>query len=125
MCSSDLLVGAVGVAIIVYGLAYARRGWTEKFMENLDARGSSGDTGKAYRIIGKVGYIAKGVSFILIGGLFVVAAFTHDAKKSGNLDQALQTLLGYPFGQVLLILIAAGIACYGVFCFARARHLSR
>ena len=119
------LVGLVGVAIAAYGVAQIRRGWTEKFMENLDARGSSGDTGKAYRIIGKVGYIAKGVSFILIGGLFVVAAFTHDAQKSGNLDQALQTLLGYPFGQVLLILIAAGIACYGVFCFARARHLSR
>jgi hypothetical protein len=113
------------VAIAAYGVAQIRRGWTEKFMENLDARGSSGDTGKAYRIIGKVGYIAKGIAFILIGGLFVVAAITHEAKKSGNLDQALQTLLGYPFGQVLLILIAAGIACYGVFCFARARHLSR
>ena len=55
----------------------------------------------------------------------MTAAFTHHAKKSGNLDQALHTLLGYPFGQVLLIVIAAGIACYGLFCFARARHLSR
>jgi hypothetical protein len=119
------LVGLVGVAIAAYGVAQIRRGWTEKFMENLDARGSAGDTGKAYRLIGKVGYIAKGIAFILVGGLFVAAAFTHHAKKSGNLDQALQTLLGYPFGQVLLILIAAGIACYGLFCFARARHLSR
>ena len=119
------LVGLVGVAIAAYGVAQIRRGWTEKFMENLDARGSAGDTGKAYRLIGKVGYIAKGIAFILVGGLFVAAAITHHAKKSGNLDQALHTLLGYPFGQVLLILIAGGIACYGFFCFARARHLSR
>ena len=119
------LVGLVGVAIAAYGIAQIRRGWTEKFMENLDARGSSGDTGKAYRLLGKVGYIAKGVAFILIGGLFVTAAVTHHAKKSGNLDQALHSLLDYPFGQVLLILVAAGIACYGLFCFARARHLSR
>jgi len=119
------LVGLVGVAIAAYGVAQIRRGWTEKFMENLDARGSSGDTGKAYRWIGKIGYIAKGIAFILIGGLFVTAAVTHHAKKSGNLDQALHSLLDYPFGQVLLILIAAGIACYGLFCFARARHLSR
>jgi hypothetical protein len=119
------LVGLVGVAVAAYGVAQIRRGWTEKFMENLDARGSSGDTGKAYRLIGKVGYIAKGIAFILIGGLFVTAAFTHEAKKSGNLDQALHSLLSYPFGKVLLVLIAAGIACYGLFCFARARHLSR
>ncbi|MGZ4457203.1 MAG: DUF1206 domain-containing protein, partial [Nocardioides sp.] len=30
-----------------------------------------------------------------------------------------------PFGPFLLGLIAVGIACYGLFCFARARHLSR
>ena len=53
------------------------------------------------------------------------AAVTHEAKKSGGLDQALQTVLGYPFGQVLLVAIGLGIAAYGLFCFARARHLSR
>jgi len=62
---------------------------------------------------------------VCFNSFFVAAAFTHHAKKSGNLDQALHSLLSYPFGQVLLILIAAGIACYGLFCFARARHLSR
>jgi hypothetical protein len=118
------LVGLVGAAIIGYVLLYARRGWTEKFMENLDARGTAGDTGTAYRIIGKAGYIAKGVAFMVVGGLFVAAAVTHHAKKSGGLDQALHTVLDQPFGPFLLILIAAGIACYGLFCFARARHLS-
>ncbi len=34
-------------------------------------------------------------------------------------------MLDQPFGQVLLIAIGLGIACYGLFCFARARHLSR
>jgi hypothetical protein len=119
------LVGLVGVAIALYGLQYARRGWTEKFMENLDARGTIGDTGRAYRWIGKVGYIAKGVAFIVIGGLFVAAGINHQAKKSGGLDQALHTVLQQPFGPVLLIVIAFGIACYGLFCFARARHLAK
>lgn len=119
------IVGGVGVAIVLYGLSYARRGWTEKFMENLDARGTLGDTGTAYRVVGKIGYIAKGLAFCIIGGLFVAAAYTHDAKKSGGLDQALRTVLEQPFGPVLLILIAAGIGCYGLFCFARARHLAK
>lgn len=118
------VVGLVGAAIVAYGVSYARRGWTEKFLENLDARGTLGDTGTAYRWIGKVGYIAKGIAFCVVGGLFVAAAYTHHAKKSGGLDQALHTVLQQPLGPVLLILIAAGIACYGLFCFARARHLS-
>jgi hypothetical protein len=119
------IVGAIGVAIILYGISYARRGWTEKFMENLDARGTIGDTGAAYRWVGKVGYIAKGLAFCIVGGLFVAAAYTHEAKKSGGLDDALHTVLRQSFGPLLLILIAAGIACYGLFCFARARHLSK
>jgi hypothetical protein len=119
------LVGLVGVAIFAYGVQYARRGWTEKFMENLDVRGTIGDTGTAYRWIGKVGYIAKGIAFMVVGGLFVAAGVTHHAKKSGGLDQALHTVLQQPFGPFLLILIAVGIACYGLFCFARARHLTK
>jgi len=119
------LVGLIGVAIIAYGLQYAYRGWSEKFMENLDARGNAGDAGTAYRWLGKVGYIAKGIAFMVIGGLFVAAGVTHHAKKSGGLDEALRTVLQQPFGPFLLILIALGIGCYGLFCFARARHLSR
>jgi hypothetical protein len=119
------LVGLIGIAIIAYGVQYAYRGWSEKFMENLDVRGTVGDAGTAYRWVGKVGYIAKGVAFAVIGGLFVAAGVTHEAKKSGGLDQALQTVLQQPFGPFLLVLIAVGIACYGLFCFARARHLSR
>lgn len=121
----QLIVGAVGLAIIGYGGALVHRGWTEKFREHLDAQGQSGKDGSAYVKAGKVGYIAKGVAIAVVGGLFGYAAITHDPKKSGGLDQALQTVLEQPFGQALLVVIALGIACYGVFCFARAKHLSR
>ncbi|CAA9381692.1 MAG: hypothetical protein AVDCRST_MAG32-1709 [uncultured Nocardioides sp.] len=123
--AGQLIVGAVGLGIMAYGVSLVVRGWTEKFREHLDAQGQSGQDGSAYVKLGKAGYIAKGIAIMLIGGLFVYAAVTHQAKKSGGLDQALQTVLGYPFGQVLLIAIGLGIAAYGLFCFARARHLSR
>lgn len=121
----QFIVGAVALAIIGYGVSLVIRGWTEKFTEHLDAQGQTGTDGSAYVLLGKVGYIAKGVAIALVGGLFGYAAVTHEAKKSGGLDQALQTVLGYPFGQVMLIAIGLGIAAYGLFCFARARHLSR
>lgn len=121
----QLMVGAIGLAIIGYGISLIIRGWTEKFREHLDAQGQSGDDGSAFVLLGKVGYIAKGVAIGMVGGLFTYAAITHEAKKSGGLDQALQTILQQPFGQVLLTAIGLGIAAYGLFCFARARHLDR
>lgn len=125
MSGGQLIVGVIGLAIIGYGISLVVRGWTEKFREHLDAQGQAGQDGSAYVLFGKVGYIAKGVAIAIVGGLFAWASATHDAKKSGGLDQALQTVLEQPFGQVLLIAIALGIAGYGAFCFARAKHLSR
>ena len=118
------LVGLIGLAIIGYGFYLAYRGWSEKFLEHLDAEGRSGETGTAYRMFGKVGYIAKGIAIGVIGVLFGYAAIDHNAKKSGGLDQALHKILQQPFGPVLLFAISVGIGCYGLFCFARARHLS-
>jgi hypothetical protein len=118
------LVGLVGLAIIGYGGYLVYRGWTEKFLKHLDPEGRSGDAGKAYRLFGKVGYIAKGIAIAVIGVLFLYAAIDHSAKKSGGLDQALHKVLQQPFGPVLLFAISVGIGCYGLFCFARARHLS-
>ncbi len=119
------IVAAVGLAIIGYAANYAWRGWTEKFAEHLDTEGKLGYSGAGYLLLGKVGHIAKGIAFAIVGGLFVYAGITHESGKSGGLDVALQKVLQQPFGQVLLIAIGVGIGCYGLFCFARARHLDR
>lgn len=119
------LVGLIGLGVIVYGANLVRQAYTEKFREKIAAGGTSGDTGTAYVWFGKAGYTAKGIAIAVVGGLFVYAAVTHEAKKSGGLDQALHTVLEQPFGPALLTLMALGIICYGLFSFARARHLSR
>lgn len=125
MPGGQLLVGAVGLAIMAYGARYVWKGWTEEFLKHLDGEGRSGDTGTAYRLLGKVGHIAKGAAILVVGGLFVWAALTHDPKRSGGLDQALQEIAQQPFGQALLAGVALGIGCFGLYCFARSRHLSR
>lgn len=123
--AGQLLVGAVGVGILAIGVAFAVRAWTEKFAKHLTAEGRSGDAGTAYLWLGKTGYAAKGVALGVVGSLFCYAALTHDPDESGGLDQALQEVLDKPFGPVLLGVIAVGIGCYGLFCLARARYLSR
>lgn len=120
----QLIIGAIGLAIIGYGAFQVWTGWTEKFAKKLDAEGRSGQTGRAHLAFGKAGYTAKGISIVLVGVLFCYAAVTHDAKKSGGLDEALLTVLQQPFGPVLLGLIGIGLACYAFFTIARARHMS-
>jgi hypothetical protein len=119
------IVFLVGLAIIGYGGWLVVRGCTDKLKEDLSAQGRSGDTGTAYLWLGRVGHVAKGIAFGIVGGLFCYAAATHDAKKSGGLDEALKEVLEQPFGPVLLVLVGVGIGCYGLFTFAQARHLSR
>lgn len=121
----QLLVGAVGVAVLGYGAHHLWRAWTEQYAGQLSAEGRSGEAGTAYLWAGRIGYAAKGLAIGVVGGLFVYAAATHEPRRSGGLDQALREVLDQPFGPVLLLLMAAGIACYGLFCLARARHLAR
>ena len=118
-------MGALGAGVIVVAGFLAYRGWKEKFRSKLDVKGNTGKDGRAYVLAGKVGYIAKGAALAVIGVLFLYAALSHDAQKSAGLDQALHKVLQQPFGSPVLVVIAVGFACYGLFCFAWARHLDR
>jgi hypothetical protein len=123
--AGPVLVGAVGVGVLVVAGFLAYRGLSESFRSKLDVDGQSGKDGRAYVLFGKIGYVAKGVALAVVGVLFLYAAATHDPDKSAGLDQALHKLLDQPFGAPLLVLVALGFACYGLFAFAWAKHLDR
>jgi Domain of Unknown Function (DUF1206) len=112
----QVLVAAVGAVVIGIGIAQIVKGVKENFTEDLD-RGAP----KSVRRLGSVGYCAKGVAFMIIGGLFVWAAVSYDPDKAGGMDAALSTIREQPFGSVLLTIMAFGIACFGVYCFFWAR----
>ena len=121
----QLLVAAVGVAIAGVGVALARKAWTDRFAKEMDSKGLSGRSGTLYLWLGRVGCVAKGIAFAIVGGLFCYAAATHEPDKSGGLDQALSKVLDQPFGPLLLGAIALGFVAHGLFCFAQARYFDR
>lgn len=121
----QLFVALVGVAVIGYAARLIWRGFSGDFLDKLTTEGQLGDTGRAFEGLGRVGYVSKGVAVGIIGGLFVWAAWTHDPKRAGGLDQALHQVLQERYGSPALLAIAIGIGCYGLFCFAWARHLDR
>jgi hypothetical protein len=121
----QVAVIVVGLVVIGVAVALAYQGWTERFARKLDADGNTGTDGRAYRLFGTIGYLAKGLALAMVGGLFVWAALTRDPQKSGGLDQALHTVLQQPLGSAVIVVVGVGVAFFGLFCFAWARHLDR
>lgn len=117
-----LIVAGIGIVIIVVAVVHAKRGVTKSFEKDLTGGATSGTSGNVIVRLGQAGYCAKAVAFFVLGGLFVWAAWTYNAKKTGGLDQALATLLGEGFGPWLLVVVALGIGCFGLYCFAWARY---
>ncbi|ROO59433.1 uncharacterized protein DUF1206 [Micromonospora sp. Llam0] len=72
--------------------------------------------------LGTAGYVAKGVAYGTAGALVVTAAVQFDPEQARGLDAALHTLREQAFGSVLLSLVAAGFAAFGVYCFAQSRY---
>jgi type IV secretory pathway VirB2 component (pilin) len=73
-------------------------------------------------IAGRVGYIAKGVALIAVGGGLISAAVQHRASQSQGLDGALNEMVKLPLGQALVAVVAVGFAAYGLYSFSRARR---
>lgn len=56
------------------------------------------------------------------GVLTVVATLQADPSKSTGLDAAVKTLGDAPFGRVLLVMAALGIAAFAAYSFVRSRY---
>lgn len=113
----QILVGIVGVVVGAVGVSQITKGVGDKYEDELQ-----GKLGNVQQWIARVGHVGKGSAILIVGGLFIWAAWTHDSETAGGLDTALQTVRGAPFGVVILVAIALGFACYGAYCFIWAKH---
>src|SRR5688500_17685414 len=68
----------------------------------------------------RFGYAAKGVVYVLVGVLAAMAAFGRAGGQATGSKGVMQTLAGHPFGQVVLALVAVGLAGYALWQFIRA-----
>jgi uncharacterized protein DUF1206 len=119
--AGPFLVGLVALVIIGVAVGTAAKGFRKSFVDDLDMTDLPRGTQQWVRRLGVVGYVAKGVTFCIIGILVGIAAVQHDPKEAGGLDAALKTLASQPFGTVALFVVALGLAAYGVYCFAAAK----
>src|SRR4051812_29011600 len=119
------LVAIAAVVLICVGANLVYQGVTKKFLKQIDLTEAPPSATRLITRLGQVGFPAKGIALALVGGLLGYAAITFDPSKASGLDGALRTILSAPFGEVLLTLVAVGIAAFGAFLFARARYPER
>lgn len=111
------LLIAVGLGVAAVGGYHVYKGASKKFLKDLRVSG-----GTAVTAVGVSGYVAKGLVLVGAGLLVIFATLTADPSKAAGIDAAVKTLGQAPFGKVLLILAALGIAAFGAYSFVRSRH---
>ncbi len=115
-----LVLGLVGLGIAVGGIVFVILGVRRSYRTKMSI--PPGALGTAVNVLGVVGFIAKGIALTVVGVLLGVAAVTLDPDAAAGLDGAIETLLGAPFGPLLVGTVGAGFIAYGVFCGFRARY---
>lgn len=112
-------VGAIGLSIVGIGVGAGVKGWKGTFAERL----ALDQNARRWVIpLGRLGFIARGLVFMLIGSFLVLAALHADARDARGLAGALREVEDQPYGWVLLALTALGLFAFGAFQFVTAYY---
>lgn len=112
------LVGLVGLAVVAAGLVMVHEGWSKKFMRYFGSLPPHLRSAVVW--LGRVGTVSRGLVFAVAGVLVVTAAWSARAADAGGIDVAVRTLLGWPYGPQLVLLLGLGLLVFGVYALAEA-----
>lgn len=73
----------------------------------------AGDNGK-YKALARLGYASRGVVYVIVGALAVLAAWGGGGGQTTDTKGALQSLMDEPFGWVLIGVLALGLVAFAV-----------
>ncbi len=116
------LVVLAGLGVIGYGLYQCYKGYKAKFRKRLK-EGEMSERGIKWAArCGRVGFIARGIVFLIVGGFLIEAALRYDSSQAEGLDGVLQALVQQSFGPWLLGGMALGLIAYGLYMLIEARY---
>ena len=113
------LVGIAGAIIAGVGVAQLVKAAKAKFEKWLVM---SGDKLRKVSPICRTGLAARAVTFWIIGGFVIVAAWQADPQEARGLNGALNTLQAQAYGPWLLGAAAIGLIAFAVYSFVEARY---
>jgi len=119
----QVLIGLGGAVAIGVGLYQFKKAVDLAFMEDVRVSQMSDKEVKVMKVVGRSGFSARGVVFPIIGYFLIKAAINHNPAQAKGVGGALAELSQTSW--VLLLVIAIGLAAYGVMhlFFARYRQV--
>lgn len=113
------LVGAVGLIVFGVGVGIGIKGWKGSFQDRL----AIDDATRRWVLpMGRIGFLARGLVFGIIGTFLVLAAMHANAGEARGLAGALRAIQQQPYGWALLGLTALGLFAFGTFQFVVAYY---
>lgn len=109
------LVMLAGLAILGAGAYQFYRGYSAKFEKLLKSEEMSSEEMTWGRRLGRVGFMARGVVYAIIGIFLLVAGFQSNPEQAKGVGGALEYLTGTGWGPWVLGLVAVGLFAYGAF----------
>jgi hypothetical protein len=117
----EWLVAFAGLAIAAAGILQMVKGYKEKFRREL-ALSELSATGRKWAVwAGKIGLMARGFVFVVIGSFLCIAAYRSDPQQAKGLGEALIALEQAPYGPYLLSIVGIGLVAYGAYQFVEAK----
>ncbi len=112
------LLIVVGIGLLATAAAQAVKAYKASFDE------LSGDVPapRQVRWMGRVGYAARALVFAMMAWFLVNVVVQHDPNEAGGIGAALRQLREQEHGALLLLIVAIGLALFGLFSLVEARY---
>jgi hypothetical protein len=121
--AGQLIVIAIALGIAFWGYLMLRRALAYDFREQF--RQLPKYRQRVIDPLGVAGFSALAVVSWIVAWFLLKAAIDYDADQVVGLDGALRQVLDEPYGPLLLLLIALGLAAFGIFRLFDASWRSR
>lgn len=112
------LLIAGGLAIFGIGISNIVKAWREDFTEYLAC---SESMCRRVAPLARIGHIARGLAYLPLASLVVLAGLDERASEVTSFGAALQAVEGQPAGRWILTVAALGFVAFGSFSFIEAR----
>ncbi len=122
MNMGEWIMGAASLVLSFVGIYQIYYGYSEAYKKHVSLNSVNPDMRNLLLKSGKIGYVARGMVWLILAWLFAKAAWYSNASEAGDTAKAFHFLERASYGSYLLGTLGLGLFCYGLFNFIRAGY---
>ncbi|WP_400193167.1 DUF1206 domain-containing protein [Hymenobacter sp. B81] len=114
------LVGAVALGLAGAGLYQIYRAYSGSFAKHVNSGSLPAEQQRLVHRMGQLGYTARGIVWGILGYFMLQAALQANPRQAQDTEQAFDLLAS--MGTGVLVIVALGFVCYGLYMIVRAKY---